>query len=71
MPEFDRIGRAVCQFWLQGGKHNEIPTDKHESFMALESPWVPRATPPPFLKEGVRSKGSTGSPKVANSVKGQ
>ena len=20
MPEFDREGRAVCQFWLQGGK---------------------------------------------------
>ena len=28
MPEFDREGRAVCQFWLQGGKHNETPTDK-------------------------------------------
>ena len=28
MPEFDREGRAVCQFWLQGGKHNVTPTDK-------------------------------------------
>ena len=26
-PEFDREGRTVCQFWLQGGKHNETPTD--------------------------------------------
>ena len=28
MPEFDREGRAVRQFWLQGGKHNVTPTDK-------------------------------------------
>ena len=28
MPEFDREGWAVCLFWLQGGKHNETPTDK-------------------------------------------
>ena len=40
-PEFDREGRAVCQFWLQGGKNNETPTDKTKSFMALESPWGP------------------------------
>ena len=25
MPEFDREG---SQFWLQGDKHNETPTDK-------------------------------------------
>ena len=31
MPEFDREGRAVCQFWLQGGKHNVTPTDKNPS----------------------------------------
>ena len=31
MPESDREGRAVCQFWLQGGKHNVTPTDKNPS----------------------------------------
>ena len=31
MPESDRKGRAVCQFWLQGGKHNVTPTDKNPS----------------------------------------
>ena len=35
--------------------------------MALESPWGPSDHPP--FKEGVR--GQQGSPKVANSVKGQ
>ena len=30
IPEFDREGRAVCQFWLQGGIHNETPTDKRK-----------------------------------------
>ena len=28
IPESDSKGRAVCQFWLQGGKHNVTPTDK-------------------------------------------
>ena len=28
IPEFDREGRAVCQFWHQGGIHSETPTDK-------------------------------------------
>ena len=28
IPESDSKGRAVCQFWLQGGKHNATPTDK-------------------------------------------
>ena len=31
MPEFDREGKAVCQFWLQGGKHNVTSTDKNPS----------------------------------------
>ena len=31
MPESDIKGRAVCQFWLQGGKHNVTPTDKNPS----------------------------------------
>ena len=48
-PESDREGGAVCQFWLQGG--NETPTDRTESFMAMESPWGPWGHHPPFLKE--------------------
>ena len=31
MPESDRKRRAVCQFWLQGGRHNVTPTDKNPS----------------------------------------
>ena len=31
MPEFDRVRRAICQFWLQDGKHNVTPTDKNPS----------------------------------------
>ena len=29
MPEFDRKGCAICLFWLQGGKHDEAPTDRN------------------------------------------
>ena len=29
IPESDSKGGAVCQFWLQGGKHNVTPTDKN------------------------------------------
>ena len=32
IPESDRKGRAVCQSWLQGGKHNVTPTDKNQPF---------------------------------------
>ena len=28
IPESDSKGRAVCQFWLRGSKHNVTPTDK-------------------------------------------
>ena len=50
MPEFDREGRAVCQFWLQGGKHHATPTDKNPSD---ESHLEDLQTPPPFRrKEG-------------------
>ena len=49
MPEFDREGRAVCQFWLQGGKHNVTPTDKNPSD---ESHPGDLLTPPPFLRKG-------------------
>ena len=31
IPESDRKGRAVCQSWLQGGKHNVTLTDKNPS----------------------------------------
>ena len=50
IPESDSKGRAVCQFWLQGGKHNVTPTDKiklpsGESHLGdLLTP-----SPPPFL----------------------
>ena len=54
MPESDREGRAVCQFWLQGGKHNVTPTDKNPSD---ESHPGDLLTPPPF-EEGRRLQGS-------------
>ena len=46
IPESDSKGRAVCQFWLQGGKHNVTPTDKIT--FRRESPWGPLDPPPPF-----------------------
>ena len=50
IPESDRKGRAVCQFWLPGGKHNATPTDK---FPSDESHLGDFLTPPPFFgKEG-------------------
>ena len=50
MPAFDIEGRAVCQFWLQGSKHNVTPTDKNPSD---ESHPGDLLTPPPLLrKEG-------------------
>ena len=44
-PESDRKGRAVCQIWLQGGIHNETPTDKKNS-SGREPPWGPLALSP-------------------------
>ena len=44
IPESDTKGRAVCQFWLQGGKHNVTPTDKIT--YRRESPWGPLDPPP-------------------------
>ena len=55
IPESDREGRAVCQSWLQGGKHNVTPTDKNS--VSRESPWDLLTYPPPF-KEGRRLQGS-------------
>ena len=52
MPEFDREGRAVCQFWLQGGKHNVTLTYKNPS----ESHPGDLLTPP--FEEGRRLQGS-------------
>ena len=37
ISESDREGRAVCQSWLPGGKHNVTPTDKDS--VRRESPW--------------------------------
>ena len=51
IPESDSKGRAVCQFWLQGGKHNVTPTDKIT--YRLESP-RDLLTPPTFFWEGRR-----------------
>ena len=48
IPESDSKGRAVCQFWLQGGKHNVTPTDKIT--FRRESPWGP--LDPPLFWEG-------------------
>ena len=49
IPESDSKGRAVCQFWLQGGKHNVTPTDKKKITFRRESPWGPLDPPPFFL----------------------
>ena len=49
IPESDSKGRAVCQFWLQGGKHNVTPTDKKKITFRRESPWGPLDPPPLFL----------------------
>ena len=51
MPELDREGRTVCQFWLQSGKHNVTPTDKNSSD---ESHPGDLLTPPLPFEEGRR-----------------
>ena len=64
IPESDSKGRAVCQFWLQGGKHNVTPTDKIT--FRRESPWGPLdPSPPPFLGR----KETTKFPKRKHSIK--
>ena len=47
MPESDREGRAVCQFWLQGCKHKVTPTDKNPSDESHPGDLL--TTPAPFL----------------------
>ena len=55
MPEFGREGRAFCQFWFQGGKYNETPTDKRTR--PLRAPLgPPDSPPPPFWEKGGDSK---------------
>ena len=53
MPESNRKGRAVCQFWLQGGKHNVTPTDKNPSDESHPGDLLP-----PLFEEGRRLQGS-------------
>ena len=50
IPESDRKGRAICQSWLPGGKHNVTPTDINS--VRRESPWGLPDPPPFFGKEG-------------------
>ena len=59
IPESDREGRAVCQSWLQGDKHNVTPTDKN---LSNESHPGDLLTYPPLFREGRRLQGS---PKTA------
>ena len=49
IPESDTEGRAVCQIWLQGGIHNENPTDKKT--LPDESPLGDLCPPPLKRKE--------------------
>ena len=53
MPEFDREGRAVCQFWFQGGKPQ---WDSHRQNSPGESPLGISGPPPLFREKGGDSK---------------
>ena len=50
ISESDKKGKAVCQSWFPGGKHNVTPTDRNS--VRRESPWG--LPDPPFSlgKEG-------------------
>ena len=50
MPKSDREGRAVCQFWLQGGIHNETADKKNSSEREPPPPGDIEPSPPPLLK---------------------
>ena len=67
IPESDREGGAVCQFWLQGGKHNETPTDKN--LVWCDPPWGSPCPPPPFREKGGDSKFPEKQPKEKKSTK--
>ena len=56
--ESDREGRAVCQIWLQGGIHNETPTDKKSR--RDKSPLGDLRAPPPLK---IRSEGDNKVPR--------
>ena len=45
IPESDREGRAVCQSWLPGGKHNVTPTNPSGE----SHPGDPLTPPPPIV----------------------
>ena len=49
-------GRAVCQSWLQGDKHNATPTDKNPS--GESHPGELLTYPLPFFREGRRLQDS-------------
>ena len=54
ISESDREGRAVCQSWLPGGKHNVTPTDK--KFRQTRVTWgLPDS---PFFREERRPPSS-------------
>ena len=50
IPESDREGRAVCQSWLPGGKHNVTPQIKNPSGESHPGDLLT----PPFFREGRR-----------------
>ena len=57
IPESDREGGSLSDLapspsQVAYTRHYETPTDKNESFMALESPWGPSGHHlPPFKKK--------------------
>ena len=48
MPELDREGSEFCQFWLQGGIHNETPADKKK---LVQSRALLGTFAPPFTRK--------------------
>ena len=48
IPELDRKGWAVCLFWLQGGEHDEAPTDRNSCLIKTEQETF---KPPPLFEE--------------------
>ena len=56
IPESDRKGRAVCQFWLQCDKHSVTPTDKNSVGESHLGDLL--SYPPPLFEEGSRLQGS-------------
>ena len=63
MPEFDRDGRVVSQFWLQGGKHNATPTDKRTR--PSRAPLMSSGPPPPLG----RMEGTLRFPETAKNMR--